>query len=66
MLFMSNNILRLPQVKNRTGLSRSSIYLKISQNEFPKQIKLTERSIGWLESEITEWVNHRIQQSKGR
>lgn len=63
---MCKTILRLPSVKTRTGLSRSSIYLKISQGAFPRQIKLSERSAGWLESEIDEWINQRIKQSQGR
>lgn len=61
---MHETILRLPSVKTRTGLSRSSIYLKIFQGEFPKQIKLGKRSAGWLESEIDEWITKRIQQSQ--
>ena len=49
---MSNNILRLPQVKSKTGLPTSGIYKRISEGEFPKQINLGGRSVGWLESEI--------------
>lgn len=52
--------LRLPDVKNRTGLSRSSIYAKIKQGIFPKYINLSSRSVGWLESEINEWIIARI------
>ncbi|NQZ49711.1 MAG: AlpA family phage regulatory protein, partial [Moritella sp.] len=33
---MSNKIIRLPEVKNKTGLSRSSIYLRMSNDEFPQ------------------------------
>ncbi|MBT4159970.1 MAG: AlpA family phage regulatory protein, partial [Gammaproteobacteria bacterium] len=43
---MATTILRLPTVKARTGLSRSSIYLKISQNQFPKSISLGARAVG--------------------
>ena len=53
-------ILRRKQVEARTGLSRSSIYFNMAKNLFPKPIRLTERSIGWLESEIQEWINDRI------
>jgi len=56
-------ILRLPSVRERTGLSRSSIYLRISEGRFPKPISLGERAVGWLESEITEWLNRRIEAS---
>lgn len=61
---MSQSILRLPAVKSRTGLSRSSIYLKISKNEFPKPVSLGMRSVGWLENEISAWIDSRIQHSR--
>ncbi len=60
----TNNVirfLRLPDVKNRTGLSRSSIYAKVKQGIFPKYINLGPRSVGWLESEINEWIFARLQ-----
>jgi len=52
---MVNNykILRLPEVKTQTGLSRSSIYKRISESKFPKQINLGGRAIGWLESDMS-------------
>ena len=53
-------ILRLPHVKNKTGFSRSSIYLKISEGTFPSPISLGGRSVGWLESEIDAWIEERI------
>lgn len=52
-----NRILRLPEVKHLTGLSRSSIYSKITQGEFPKQINLGGRSVGWSEKEIHAWID---------
>ena len=57
-------ILRLPSVRRRTGLSRSSIYLRISQGRFPKPISLGARAVGWLESEVTEWLNWQIEASR--
>ncbi len=57
-------ILRLPLVRERTGLSRSSIYLRISEGRFPRPISLGERAVGWLESEITEWLKGRIEASR--
>jgi len=59
-----NRILRLPNVKQLTGISRSLIYLKISQGKFPPPIALGERSVGWLESEINEWIENRIKESR--
>lgn len=57
---MAHTILRLPEVKSRTGLSRSSIYLRISNSVFPKPISLGGRSVGWIESEIEDWVSEQI------
>lgn len=61
---MANTILRLPTVKSLVGLSRSSIYLKISQGTFPKPISLGERAVGWLESDIQSWIENRIEESR--
>ena len=61
---MSNKIIRLPAVKEKTGLSRSSIYLRMSKAEFPKSISLGDRAIGWLESDIEQWIDERISASK--
>ena len=57
---MSSQILRLPEVSRQTGLPRSSIYALIAKNEFPSPVKLSQRSVGWVESEITTWIEDRI------
>lgn len=54
-----DRILRLPDVKARTGLSRSSIYAYIKDGKFPHHIALGERSVGWYESEVDAWVASR-------
>ncbi len=61
---MQTTILRLPQVKDRTGLSRSTIYLRISEGTFPKPVSLGDRAVGWIEFEIQEWLNLRIESSR--
>lgn len=53
-------IMRRPEVESITGLSRSSIYAKMENETFPKAIKLSGRSVGWLEHEIQEWLKNRI------
>jgi len=59
-------ILRLPQVIELTGLSRSTIYDISNPHSprfdasFPKNIKLTERSVGWRLSELEAWVSSRV------
>ena len=57
---MSSQILRLPEVSRQTGLPRSTIYALIAKNEFPLPVKLSQRSVGWVESEITTWIEDRI------
>jgi prophage regulatory protein len=57
-------ILRLNQVKVRTGLSRSTLYAKISKGEFPTQISLGKRAVGFIESEIDEWIARQIEHSR--
>ena len=61
---MSQVILRFPKTKERVGLSRSTIYLKIARGEFPRQISLSTRAVGFLESEIEAWLESRIEQSR--
>ena len=59
-----HNILRLPAVKQRTGLSRSTIYLRISEDSFPKPVSLGGRAVGWIESEIDSWLEQQIENSR--
>ncbi len=54
-------VLRRTEVENRTGLSRSSIYLFMDEGLFPKPISLGPRAVGWLENEIQEWLAARIE-----
>ncbi len=61
---MAHVILRLPVVKARTGLSRSTIYLRISEGTFPNPVKLGARAVGWLEHEIEAWLAGQIEQSR--
>lgn len=55
---MSNpeKILRLDTVRDRTGLSRSTIYRKIAEGTFPAQVKISVHGAGWHESEINRWI----------
>lgn len=63
---MVNAILRLPDVQARVGLSRSTIYLRVSQGNFPKPIPLGGRAVGWIESEVEEWLKDQIRLSRER
>jgi predicted DNA-binding transcriptional regulator AlpA len=60
----SNNILKLPQTSKKTGLSRTTIYRLELEGKFPKKIKLAERAIGFLESEIDAWIQSRVAASR--
>ncbi|MGD1025721.1 MAG: AlpA family transcriptional regulator [Candidatus Sulfotelmatobacter sp.] len=62
---MAITILRLPMVRARTGLSRSTIYLRISDGSFPLPVSLGARAVGWLESDIEDWITRRILESRG-
>lgn len=58
----SERLLRLPEVAERTGLSRSTIYARISANEFPAPVSLGARAVGWPSSLIDAWIGERIAQ----
>lgn len=55
-------LLRLPQVMEVVGLSRSTIYALQEEERFPKRVKLATRAVGWLEAEIQAWLAERIRQ----
>lgn len=59
-------IIRLKEVITITGLGRSTIYAKMSVQEFPKNISLSQgdarSATGWVESEVFDWINERIQE----
>ncbi|MBE0624548.1 MAG: AlpA family transcriptional regulator [Burkholderiales bacterium] len=52
--------LRRKQVETRTGLSRSTIYQYIKDGVFPKPVPLGPRAVGWLESEVSDWIGERV------
>ena len=53
-------LLRMKEVRQRTGLSRSSIYLLESQQRFPRRLKPTPGTSAWLEDEIQAWIADRV------
>ena len=56
--------LRLPEVLERTGLSRSTIYVRLAERRFPRPVSLGGRAVGWIEAEVDEWVRERIAESR--
>lgn len=64
---MANEILRLPEVTARTGLSRSSIYLRIkNDSQFPKPVSLGARAVGFYSSEVQNWIDSRARSQVNR
>lgn len=61
---MQTSILRLPDVKSRTGLSRSTIYLRVKEGTFPSPVSLGERAVGWIDTEIQKWIEEKIELSR--
>lgn len=52
----TKQILRLPAVKKRTGLSKSALYKRIAEGTFPKPVGLGSRAVGWPESQVDAWI----------
>jgi prophage regulatory protein len=61
----SSKFLRLPQVKQTTGLSKSTIYARIAEGTFPKQIPLGPRLVLWVESGIQNWIAEKVSAARG-
>jgi prophage regulatory protein len=61
---MANTVLRLPAVRQRTGLGRSTIYSRIALGKFPRPIRLSERCVGWLENDIEAWLSERMTEAR--
>jgi prophage regulatory protein len=59
-------ILRIAQVRERTGLATSSIYKLISEGDFPRPVALTERTVGWPEHDVSAWLEQRLAERDAR
>lgn len=57
--------LRLADVRARVPYSRSTIYQLVAEGKFPKPIRLGERAVAWLESEVDAWIASRIESARG-
>ena len=62
---MSYQIIKLPSVVKLVSLSTASIYRLMKKGDFPKQIKLSERSSGWMLSEVEQWLDDKINSRDG-
>lgn len=59
---VTNRLIRLSEVIATTGLPRSSLYLLIAENEFPKPVKLSKRTVAWPQDEVQNWIMERIEE----
>ena len=70
--FPQKRLIRLPEVMNRTGYGRTSIYRKMEDGSFPRSVKLggppidpnvfDSRAIAWIEDEVEQWIESRIEE----
>lgn len=61
---MPQKLIRLPDVQRRTGYSKAWIYRLMSQGKFPASVKIGTRAIAFVESEVDDWINQRIAESR--
>jgi prophage regulatory protein len=60
----NNKLLRIADVSRITTLAKSTIWLKVSQSQFPKPTKLSPSITVWRESDIWHWINDHFQSTK--
>ena len=58
------HILRLPDVRRRVGLSRSTIYARIAAGKFPAGVRIGDNSVGWIDADIDDWIERQIEASR--
>ena len=58
-------IMRFPEVVAQTGLSRATLYRLMNECKFPRQVRLTSRSVGWYAKDIEKWLQEREYKSTG-
>jgi prophage regulatory protein len=61
---LAKKIWRLPDVLEQTGLSRSTIYEMIGRGEFPRQINLGPRAVGWIGDDVLDWIDFKIREAR--
>ena len=57
----NRRLLRLPEVKEKVGLSRTAIYRLIAEGQFPRQVCIGPRTVAWCQEELEAWIEQRIQ-----
>lgn len=59
-------LIRLPQVSSKSALKRSAIYQRIKDGTFPAPVSIGPRASAWIESEIDDWIEQRIKDSRAK
>lgn len=57
------SLLRMPDVKQRTGLGRSVIYMLMAKGEFPQKIQISSRCVAWNSDDIDQWIAEKIKKA---
>ncbi|WP_343724875.1 AlpA family transcriptional regulator [Herbaspirillum huttiense] len=57
---MSHNILKTKDVLKKTAIGRTTLHRKVKEGSFPAPIELGPHSVGWVESEVDEWIKERM------
>ena len=65
MTLLKSKLLRLPEVKSATGLSKSTIYARIAEGTFPRQVPLGPRLVVWVEADIQNWIAEQVSAARG-
>ena len=55
-----DRLLRLSEVEDVVALRRSAIYKKMSENKFPKPLKVANRAVRWRQSDIAAWISEQV------
>lgn len=58
-------VMKLAEVMNTTGLSKSSIYAYMAKNLFPKPVQIGPRAVAWIEGEVQDWLKIKITERNG-
>ena len=60
------NLIRIPEVQKITGMSRAGIYKAMASGVFPTQIPIGDRAVAWIDDEVFEWRDARIEDARNQ
>ena len=56
---LERRVVRIKEVLEITGLSKSVVYDMVSRNEFPRPVRISHRAVAWHQADIEEWLDSR-------